>query len=62
MTAQQFIDLVCRMRSAQKQYFRTRSYDDLEESKKLEREVDQALRDFSNPKDQLSLFPSAASQ
>ena len=62
MTAQQFFDLVCRMRSAQKQYFRTRSYDDLEESKKLEREVDQALRDFSNPKDQLSLFPSAASQ
>lgn len=62
MSPQQFIDLVCRMRSAQRQYFRTRSYDDLNESKKLEREVDQALHDFSNPKDQLSLFPSAASQ
>lgn len=62
MSPQQFIDLVCRMRSAQMQYFRTRSYADLNESKKLEREVDQALRDFSNPKDQLSLFPSAASQ
>lgn len=62
MTPQQFIDLVCRMRSAQKQYFRTRSYGDLEESKKLEREVDQALRDFSNPTVLVPLFPSAASQ
>lgn len=56
MSTQQFIDLVCRMRSAQRQYFRTRSYADLDESKKLEQEVDQALRDFSNPKDQFSLF------
>ena len=56
MTPQKFIDLVCRMRSAQKQYFRTRSYADLEESKKLEREIDQALRDFSNPNNQLNLF------
>lgn len=57
MSPKDFIDLVCRMRSAQKQYFRTRSYGDLDESKKLERQVDQALRDFSNPNDQLSLFP-----
>ena len=56
MTPQQFIDLVCRMRSAQKQYFRTRSYGDLDESKKLEREVDQALRNFSNPNNQPNLF------
>lgn len=62
MSPQQFIDLVCRMRSTQKQYFRTGSYADLDKSVKLEREVDQALRDFSNPKDQLSLFPSAASR
>lgn len=62
MSPKEFIDLVCRMRSAQKQYFRTCSYGDLDESEKLEREVDQALREFSNPKDQLSLFPSAASQ
>lgn len=61
MSPQQFIDLVCKMRTAQKQYFRTRSYADLDESKKLEKQIDQALRDFSNPKDQLSLFPSAAS-
>ena len=58
MSPKEFIDLVCRMRSAQKQYFRTRSYADLDESKKLEREVDKALRDFSNPKDELSLFPN----
>lgn len=56
MTPQQFIDLVCSMRSAQKQYFRTRSYGDLDESKKLERKVDQALRDFSNTNNQLNLF------
>ena len=61
MSPQQFIDLVCRMRTAQKQYFRTRSYADLDESKKLEREVDQALRDFSNPQNQLQLFPLGTS-
>ena len=61
MTPQQFIDLVCRMRTAQKQYFRTRHCDDLDESRKLEREVDQALRDFSNPQNQLSIFPLGAS-
>lgn len=59
MTTKDFIDIVCRMRSAQKQYFRTRTYNDLEESKKLEREVDQALRDFSNPNNQLNLFTNA---
>lgn len=57
MSPKEFIDLVCRMRSAQKRYFRTRLHDDLQQSKEYEREVDQALREFSNPKDQLSLFP-----
>ena len=56
MSTQQFVDLVCRMRSAQRQYFRTHSYTDLDESKKLEREVDQALREISKPYNQLSLF------
>ena len=56
MSPQQFIDLVCRMRSAQKQYLRTCSYENLVESEKMEREVDQALRDLSNHKDQLNLF------
>lgn len=57
MTPQQFIDLVCRMRSAQKAYSRTRYMSDLELSKTLEALVDQALRDFSNPQNQLQLFP-----
>lgn len=56
MTPQQFIDLVCRMRTAQEAYFRTRRISDLTESMKLEREVDQALRNFSNPQNQLSIF------
>lgn len=56
MTPQQFIDLVCRMRTAQKRYFQTCYYGDFDESVKLEQEVDQALRDFSNPNNQLNLF------
>lgn len=55
MSPQQFIDLVCRMRSAQKQYFRTRSYGDLDKSEKLEREVDNALRELTNPYGLLAL-------
>lgn len=61
MTHQQFINLVCRMRSAQKAYFRTRYMSDLELSKTLEAQVDQALRDFSNPQNQLQLFPLGTS-
>jgi hypothetical protein len=57
MSPKEFVDLVCKMRSAQKQYFRTRLHDHMQQAKELERQVDQALRDFSNPKDQLSLFP-----
>ncbi len=36
----QFVDLVARMRTAQKEYFRTRSKEALVESKRLERSVD----------------------
>lgn len=56
MTFKDFAELVCRMRTAQKAYFRTRSYFDLDESKKLERQVDNALREISEPQNQLSLF------
>lgn len=56
MKAQEFTDLVARMRAAQKAYFRTRSYSDLDESKRLEREVDNALRASLTDEDQLSLF------
>ena len=39
-----FRELVRAMREAQKKYFRTRDTAELEKSKKLEREVDRALR------------------
>lgn len=61
MSPQQFIDLVCKMRTAQKQFFRTHLHDDLQQSKEYERQVDQALRDFSNPQNQLSLFQTTTS-
>lgn len=48
MTAKEFIDLVCQMRSAQKRFFRTHLHDDMEQSKELERKVDNALKAFSN--------------
>lgn len=43
MTPADFVDLVARMRDAQRRYFRTRARGDLEESKRLEREVDGAI-------------------
>lgn len=61
MTFKEFAELVCRMRTAQKSYFRTRSYADLDNSKILERQVDNALREISEPKNQLSLFPGSVS-
>lgn len=48
MKTQQFIHPVCKMRSAQKQFFRTRLHDDMDQAKQLERKVDQALRSFSD--------------
>jgi hypothetical protein len=39
----EFIQLVERMRNAQREYFRTKSPTALESSKRLEREVDQAI-------------------
>lgn len=40
MSHPEFVALVARMRDAQRRYFRTRDRADLEESKRLEREVD----------------------
>jgi hypothetical protein len=49
-----FFALVARMRAAQRRYFRTRHQDDLEYSVRLERDVDNAIRDrAAGP----SLFP-----
>lgn len=56
MKAQQFVDLVARMRAAQKAWFRNHNPQDLEESKRLEREVDNALRYSLTDESQLSLF------
>lgn len=40
MTPKEFFDKVCRMRKAQKEYFRTRSGRALSDSKRLEQEID----------------------
>ena len=40
MKPKEFFDKVAEMRSAQKEYFRTRSPQALSESKRLEREID----------------------
>ena len=61
MTFKEFAELVCKMRTAQKSYFRTRSYADLDNSKILERLVDNALREISEPQNQLSLFSAPIS-
>ena len=61
MNYKNFVELVCKMRTAQKSYFRTRSYAVLDNSKILERQVDNALREISDPKNQLSLFPGSVS-
>ena len=45
MTNAEFRKLVSEMRHAQKNYFRTRSGDALDKSKRLERQVDKELAD-----------------
>ena len=45
MTERDLARLVLRMRIAQRAYFRSRKQIDLEDSKRLEREVDQAVTD-----------------
>ena len=48
MTSKQFFDLVKRMRTAQKHYFRTRYEGYLAESKELERQVDNEIERVEN--------------
>ena len=50
----EFEKLVYEMRSAQKEYFRTRSKDVLQQSKQLEKRVDEYLKEKEN--NQLTLF------
>lgn len=44
MNAREFFTLVTRMRDKQKEYFRTRSVSVLQESKQLEKQVDDEIR------------------
>lgn len=51
----EIIKLAQKMRSAQKAYFKSRMYGDLELSRKLERQLDKAIEDFLNPQTRLEL-------
>ena len=44
MTAKEFFSLVTEMRNAQKMYFRNRTPDYLQQSKQLEKKVDDEIR------------------
>lgn len=57
MTPKEFFNKVCRMRKAQKEYFRTRSGRALSDSKRLEKEIDdeiervnKVMEEMNNPK------------
>lgn len=57
MSPKEFFDKVCRMRKAQKEYFRTRSGRALADSKRLEKEIDdeiervnKVIEEKNNPK------------
>ncbi|MDY6418902.1 MAG: hypothetical protein SPK76_08090 [Bacteroidales bacterium] len=54
MNTEEFVKLVADMRNAQKAYFKSRRYDDLERARSLERSVDKAIKDIEEG--QQSLF------
>lgn len=43
MNSRDFFDMVCRMRKAQKNYFKTRGRDALNVSKEIEKQVDEEI-------------------
>ena len=43
MNSRDFFDMVCRMRKAQKSYFKTRDRDVLNMSKEIEKQVDEEI-------------------
>ena len=53
MTHDEFVKLVAEMRRLQREYYKTRSCDVLHDSKRLERAVDEALRDLMEPQRRL---------
>ncbi len=54
-SADSIITLVKQMRDAQRLYFRYRTHDELKQAQHLEREVDQAIRDYQG-RQQQNLF------
>jgi hypothetical protein len=56
MSNDEFVDLVSRLRDAQKNYFRVRTADALEGSKRLERDVDKAIEEMRSRDRQPTLF------
>lgn len=50
METKDFIALVAQMRTNQKAYFKTRNYEALNESKRLEKLVDNAIEEMTAPK------------
>ena len=55
MTTKELLTLVAKMRAKQREYFRTRAGDVLSESKKLEHEVDKALREYEDGQQKLPM-------
>ena len=49
MTPDEIIKLAKETRDAQKAYFKTRGYTELDKSKKLERQLDKAIDEYLNP-------------
>lgn len=49
MTSDEIINLAKEMRAAQKAYFKTRGYAELDQSKKLEKRLDKAIDEYLNP-------------
>lgn len=56
MTADEIIKLAKETRDAQKAYFKTRAYSDLDRSKQLEKTLDRAIDEYLNPNPQIDLF------
>lgn len=59
MNPRQFFNKVVEMRKAQKQYFKTRNYNDLQRSKQLEAEIDNEIKralEIEKTKGQMELF------
>jgi len=56
ITAEQIVTLAEQVRQAQKDYFTSRRYDDLNKSKQLERQLDAAIKEYRNNNGQTNLF------